>query len=126
MLRKPLKLHYSGQVALVLPFEMAQKDCLWQIQQVFGGHINYRKSRYMHTYSSVNLKNAAQLMVYFDAYPMVGTNLRIYLGWRKALILVLNKAHLTPAGRGSIVKIKTAMSALRGYKSENQAYVVLS
>ena len=90
-----------------------------QIQSSFGGIVGYRKSRNTYYYSSINLKNASKLVSYFDVYQVMGSSYRIYLLWRAALHLVLEKAHLTEHGIKQIRAIQDRMKRLKGTHDES-------
>lgn len=109
-LRKRSKNH---QVEILLNFEIKHEYLLKQIQSTFGGIVGYRKNRNTYYYSSINLTNASKLVSYFDVYQVMGSSYRIYLLWRAALHLVLEKVHLTEHGLKQIRAIQDRMKQLK-------------
>lgn len=112
-IRKPQKPGGNRQVEICLLIELKQRCLLEKIKKVFGGFVGQRKSRDTYYYSSVNLTNAQKLVAYFDRYQVMGPSYRLYLCWRRALSLVLEKKHLTPQGLEEIKILKAYMTQLR-------------
>ena len=112
-IRKPGKPGWGHQVEIRLAIELKQVCLLNQIKATFGGHVGYRKSRNTYYYTSGNLKNACNLVVYFDRYQVMGPSYRLYLCWKRALQLVLKKEHLTARGLEEIRHLKLVMTWLR-------------
>ena len=113
MIRKRRKPGWSNQIEVILSIELKHKSLLEEIQATFGGHVGYRKARNTFYYSSVNLKNASNLVTYFDKYQVMGPSYRLYLCWKRALSIVLAKEHLTSAGLEEIKSLKAYMAQLR-------------
>lgn len=118
-IRKPHKRFKKNQVEIGLVLEIKHEYLLRQIQSTFGGGVYYRKSRDTYIYRSNNLKNASKLVSYFDVYQVIGSSYRIYLLWRAALRLVLEKAHLTEHGIQQIGAIQDRMKRLKGTHDES-------
>ena len=112
-IRKPGKPGWGSQVEILLSIEIKQECLLKRIQATFGGHVGFRKSRNTYYYTSVNLTNAQKLMTYFDRYQVTGPSYRMYLCWRRALLLVLEKKHLTDEGLEEIRNLKAYLTRLR-------------
>lgn len=68
----------------------------------------------VYRYSSVTFPRAISLAFYFDKYNIVnnGKWLR-YCYWRKALLLVQSKDHLTPYGLNKIQDLKAKINKVK-------------
>ena len=108
---KPHKRSKKHQIEVVLGLELNDMDLVCRIKDVFG--VGFRKSRHTYYYTTVNLKNAERLMMYFDAFPMFGSSQVAYLLWKRILIRVLNKDHLTVHGLETVCTLKQALTVLR-------------
>ena len=52
-----------------------------------------------------------KVIPFFDKYPLVGAKFKDYYGFRKAVNLIEDKAHLTPEGLNEIRSIKAGMNS---------------
>jgi LAGLIDADG endonuclease len=62
---------------------------------------------------SQSLLGHANLIAYFDKYPLYGTKIQDYLDWRTVYQIIKNKQHLHEEGFAIIERIKSGMNNKR-------------
>ena len=84
------------------------------IHHMFGGYLGYRKKTNTFYYSSTSFGRAFALVKYFDRFQLLGRKCRDYMHWRKCVLLISQKKHLTEGGRTKVLELKAKLRVLRG------------
>lgn len=103
----------SRDIRVTLQIDQKDRVLLDVIKQTFGGYIGFRKSTQTFYYSSTSFERAFALMKYFDRFMMIGRKRLDYVYWRKCVVLISQKRHLTQEGLGQIVAFKAKLKMLR-------------
>lgn len=106
-------------VNVTIPFRMTQKnvELLSIIQTSLGGIIYQTTDKTgtgtVNRYSTVSFNRAKSVAFYFDKYHLINNSKWLrYIYWRKALILIQSKSHLTPEGLNKIRELKSKITKL--------------
>lgn len=103
----------TKDIRVMLQIDQKEPELLESMKSTFGGYVGYRQSTQTYYYSSTSFANAFALVNYFDRYQFLGRKRLDYVYWRKCVLLIAQKAHLTVEGRVSIVELKKKLSKLR-------------
>jgi hypothetical protein len=103
----------TKDVRVMLQVDQKQPELLKSIQTTFGGYVGFRASTQTFYYSSTSFKNAFKLVNYFDRFQLLGRKRLDYLYWRKCVLLIAQKSHLTPEGLLAVKRFKTKITKLR-------------
>lgn len=95
-----------------LNFQIDQKTSklLNLIKQNFGGNIGYREKQNSYYYGSTSFKVGKNFIKYFDSYHLLSSKYINFLKWRKAYLIIQDKAHLTVNGLEKIKKLKSTLN----------------
>lgn len=99
------------EIRLNFQIDQKKKDLLILIQTLFGGNIGYRSSQDTYYYGSTSFGSAKKVIQYFDCFHLLSSKHVNYLKWRKAYIIIQDKAHLTNEGIEKILKLKSTMNS---------------
>lgn len=50
------------------------------------------------------------IIPHFDNYQLFGIKFHNYLIWRQIVVLLSNKAHLTPEGKAKLIELKSTLN----------------
>ena len=103
----------SKDIRVVLQLDQKTKLLLETVKQAFGGSIKFRKDTQSFYYSSTSFGAAFQLVKYFDRFQLLGRKRVDYLYWRKCVLAVSQKKHLTEKGFSEIHACKAKLLKLR-------------
>ena len=103
----------TKDIRVMLQVDQKEPVLLESIKSTFGGYLGFRQSTQTFYYSSTSFANAFTLVNYFDRFQPLGRKRLDYVYWRKCVLLIAQKAHLTGEGRVSIVGLKKKLSKLR-------------
>ena len=103
----------SKDIRVMLQVDQKESHLLELIQTRFGGYLGFRQSTQTFSYSSTSFANAFALVKYFDQFQPLGRKRLDYMYWRKCVLLIAQKAHLTDEGRLTIVELKKKLRKLR-------------
>lgn len=95
------------------PFRITQKnkELLIKIQEVIKGGIIILDKKGAHRYSTVSFKIALLTANYFDSFHLQNQNQILrYFYWRKTLLLIQNKKHLSDEDLHKIMSIKKKLN----------------
>lgn len=98
---------------ITIPFRIYQKnkELLIKIQEVIKGGIIILDKKGVHRYSTVSFKIAVVMANYFDSFHLQNPNQILrYFYWRKTLLLIQNKKHLSDEGLHKIMSIKKQLN----------------
>ena len=107
---KFIKSEKRKEIRLNFQIDQKKNDLLILIKNLFGGNIGYRRDQNTYYYGSTSFGSAKKVINYFDYYHLLSTKQVNYLKWRKAYIIIQNKAHLTNEGVEKIIKLKSTMN----------------
>ena len=101
-----------NKIEIRLNFQIDQKkdSVLLLIKNYLGGNIGYRKSQDTYYYGSTSFGSARNIVNYFDYFHLLSSKHVNYLKWRKAYLIIQNKAHLNSEGINKIIKLKSTMN----------------
>ena len=87
------------------------KELLEQLQGYFGGveYITKHRSESVH-YRVQSLKDLLVILNHFDKYPLITLKWVNYQLFKSAIMLIINKEHLTEEGLRKIVSIKASLN----------------
>jgi hypothetical protein len=108
-----LQIKTSRDVRVMLQIDQKDRVLLDVIKQTFGGYVGFRKDTQTFYYSSTSFENAFALVKYFDCFRMIGRKRLDYVYWRKCVVLISQKRHLTQEGLEQIVAFKAKLKMLR-------------
>lgn len=112
------KTHKFGKNCTI-PFRITQKhyELLIKVQEAFKGGILYQdtaKNGLLYRYSTTTFVRAVFVANYFDNFHIVNEYKWLrYTYWRKALLIIQNKEHLTENGLTKIQSLKDKMNKLQ-------------
>lgn len=102
------KIGYNIKITFII--KQKYDYLLKYVEKTLGGHIymfNKNLNIEIYQYSSINLKNAYNVIKYFSKYPPLHNNKYInFLKWYKVYLIIQNKNHLTQEGLDKIISIK--------------------
>lgn len=104
---------HTTRYNITIPFRIAQKnkDLLNKIQEVIGGGIIMKDKKGIYRYSTISFKIATKIAKYFDTFHLQNNNQCLrYIYWRKALIIIQNKEHLSLEGLNKIQSLKQQLN----------------
>jgi hypothetical protein len=95
-----------------LNFQIDQKTSklLNLIKQNFGGNIGYREKQDTYYYGSTSFEVGKNFIKYFDSYHLLSSKYINYVKWRKAYLVIQDKAHLTVNGLEKIKQLKSTLN----------------
>ena len=100
-------------IRVMLQLDQKERLLLDLIHQMFGGYLGYRKETNTFYYSSTSFVRAFALVKYFDRFQLLGRKCVDYRHWRKCVLLISQKKHLTDIGRKKVLELKAKLSLLR-------------
>ena len=103
----------SRDIRVMLQIDQKDRVLLDVIKQTFGGYVGFRKSTQTFYYSSTSFERAFALVKYFDRFMVIGRKRLDYVYWRKCVVLISQKRHLTQEGFEQIVAFKAKLKMLR-------------
>lgn len=110
------KTHKLGKNVTLL-FSITQKypDLLNQIITAFnGGSLISPSNDNCYRYSTVTFKHAIDRAKYFDEFSLLNNQKWLrYCSWKKALLLIINKEHLTEKGLEKVQNFKNKINKLQ-------------
>lgn len=102
------KIGYNIKITFII--KQKYDYLLKYVSKTLGGHIymfNKNLNIEIYQYSSINLKNAYNVIKYFSKYPPLHNNKYInFLKWYKVYLIIQDKNHLTQEGLDKIKSIK--------------------
>jgi LAGLIDADG endonuclease len=103
---------YRAQLSLQFSCDMQTEPVLRQIQAAFGGSIGFRKPNTVY-YGSCSFAATSKVIRYFDAYPMVFRQRRLYELFRQCYVMINAKRHLSNCGMATLMRHAQSSSILR-------------
>jgi len=91
------------------------KPLLLKIMEFFDSKGNVRSYGAMTSakYSITVKSDLISLIIpHFDKNPLSGVKLHNYLIWRQMVLLLINKAHLTPGGKVKLIELKSTLNKI--------------
>jgi len=104
----------SRDIRVMLQVDQKERLLLDLIHRMFGGYLGYRKKTKTFYYSSTSFVRAFALVKYFDRFQLLGRKCVDYIHWRKCVLLISQKKHLTEIGRAKMIELKAKLRVLRG------------
>jgi len=103
----------SSRAAYVINLHKRDKPLLLKISEFFGskgivGSYGAQTSAEMRITSRSDLNTL--VIPHFDKYQLSGIKQNHYLIWRQMVILITNKAHLTPDGLAKLKELKSTLN----------------
>jgi hypothetical protein len=108
------KTHRQG-MAFQLEFKIKQKDkkLLENIKKGMEiGLINFYKTELIYCYKISSIKDAYNIINYFDKYHLNSSKYLQYFKWRKAYRMLQRKIHLTSEGFNKLLKLRKTLRDL--------------
>jgi hypothetical protein len=104
----------SRDIRVALQIDQKDVFLLDLVKKEFGGSLGFREKMNTWYYSSTSFDRAFALVKYFDRFQVIGRKRLDYVHWRKCVLLISQKKHLTEEGRANILALKKKLVILRG------------
>jgi len=108
------QLKTSRDIRVMLQLDQKDRFLLDLVKEEFGGFLGFRQPTESFYYSSTSFGRAFALVKYFDRFQVIGRKRVDYVHWRKCVLLISQKKHLTEEGRAKILLLKSKLCMLRG------------
>lgn len=105
------------EVRCCIQVDQKTRHLLDLIKETFGGSIGFRSSQNTFYYSSVSFEGAFSVVKYFDRFPLMGSKQIQYVVWRKLLLFIQEKKHLTEEGVLWVINQKTKIEKIKKIKN---------
>ena len=115
---KILKRKEREEVRIVIQIDQKEEEILREIRDEMGGNLNYRGKQGTYYYSSTSIRVAKDWVKYLDENQMIGGKYNQYVLWRKVLVMMERKEHLSEEGIKKIRGIKERITKMKREMSE--------